>query len=128
MKFCTKCGTQINDGDCFCIKCGTNLRTMFAETQSQLSSQQNNSQNNHYQAYQVQSGLLNSNSQVQTISTELSVGLNLVSLLIPVLGLILSIVFSEKRPLQASCCKANMILGFIISGICMTFSLILFTS
>lgn len=118
MPFCEKCGNQTSPDSAFCSKCGTKLKTTPIETPSQLYNQQYIPQNNQEPVHVSQSANSQTyNTQVATPSTELYVGLNLLSLLIPILGLILSIVFRNTRPLQASCCRANMILGFIISGV-----------
>lgn len=36
MSFCTKCGTQLNDGACFCSACGTPLNGQNAQPQMQF--------------------------------------------------------------------------------------------
>lgn len=126
MPFCEKCGNQTSPDSIFCSNCGAKLKTTQIETPPQLYNQQYIPQNNQEPLNVSQpTNSPTNNTQAKNPSTELYVGLNLLSLLIPVLGLILSIVFRNTRPLQASCCKANMILGFLISGVCMIFTLIL---
>ena len=133
MKFCEKCGMKISDDALYCRRCG--VKIIEEDTVPQLLNQQPNvqdnrtAQTNSVSTYTSQATYTSNNdSQAIDFSTELSVGLNLVSLLIPVLGLILSIVFRNNRPLQAMCCKSNMILGFIICGIGMIFTLIFLTA
>lgn len=101
MKFCSKCGSQINDNDNFCPMCGTPVVKEFS----------NQSYYNH-------------NNYLTHNTDENSVGLNILSFCIPIVGLVLYIVLKDKEPIKAKGCGKWTLISFIINLILLPFMFI----
>lgn len=112
MKYCTKCGAQINDNAMFCPNCGERVdgnNNMYGNAgysqqgyAQQPYAQQNYSQQTYY------------NAQPAAVDDKNSTGLNIISFLIPLVGLILYLVNNDKKPVMAKGCGKWALIGFIV--------------
>ncbi len=94
--YCKNCGKQIPDGTNWCPECGQDLRNI--------------------QPYQVETPHQQPNYQQQPIEIDKpSAGLNVLSFLFPVVGLVLYIVWKDTKPQKAKGCGKWALTGFILS-------------
>lgn len=94
--FCKYCGTQIDNEAKFCISCGSSVSNSKAETVKAADGQ-----------------ALYSQSNAQDFNVN-NTGLNILSFLIPLVGLILYAVFYSKEPVKANGVGKWALIGFII--------------
>lgn len=93
--FCKHCGTKIDNDAKFCINCGTAISNSTTQVKSQVQVQPVYSQNNPD---------YNTNNS----------GLNVLSFLLPIIGLILYIVYSSSEPVKARGVGKWALIGFMV--------------
>lgn len=108
--YCPKCGAQIQDGSTECSVCHESTESAQGTAAGSDNSQQ------HYQpayqtppaysqAYPGQPGFENDKS---------SVGFNILSFFVPLVGLILFLTWKDKTPKKAKGCGIGALVGFIV--------------
>lgn len=85
MKYCTKCGQELEDSALYCTVCGAT---------------QNNDQAND-QALRAK------------LDDGNSVGFNVLSFFFPIVGLVLFLVWKKEKPIRAKGCGIWALVGFI---------------
>lgn len=83
MKYCTKCGKELEDNALYCTACGATQNTGQTPT-------------------------------TQSIDGN-SVGFNVLSFFIPLVGLILFLVWRNESPIKAKGCGIWALVGFIVA-------------
>ena len=94
MAFCSECGKELNQGEVFCPNCGKRVEQAYASQQ-----------NNQYSQPQ------NMNTSNQDIP---SIGLNILSFFVPLVGLILYVVNVDSKPVMAKAIGKWALIGFIV--------------
>lgn len=87
--YCTGCGVELPDGAAFCPKCGL--------------------KNEYPQMSQSADGIVYAAKQAD----EANFGFALLSFILPIVGLVLYAVWSDRYPLKAKSCGKGALLGFI---------------
>lgn len=111
MKYCTRCGCELNDDAKFCTSCGARV------------SNEGNTPN-HF----------NNNMNTASIATdnESTVIYGVLSFLFPIVGLILFLVYNDTKPRRAKtsgkCALASVIIGIVIAVGIITFTFIALAS
>ena len=129
MSFCSRCGTQVKDTALFCPNCGTRITVMTGNNGSQnynqginyqspggYDQQINYNQSTDYTSQQNYTQQYYNNGQMFTPDGN-STGLNVISFLIPLVGLILYIIYHDKQPIKAKGVGKWALIGFIINFI-----------
>lgn len=96
MKYCIKCGKELDDNAVFCAHCGANQN---AETAPAVQPQA---------TYQ----------QPEAPADASSFGFAFLGFCIPLVGLILWLVWKDKTPLKAKSAGKGALIGVIVSAIC----------
>lgn len=104
--YCSNCGNQIPDGAQFCSYCG---QKTSAPTQSQNSSSYRGD-NYHNQTYNPKGS-----------EDRASIGLNILSFFIPIVGFVLYFQWKQNTPQKAQSILISAIVGFI-SGVVLILS------
>ena len=97
MKYCVKCGKELDDSAAFCANCGAN---QSAETAP---------------AVQPQAGYQQPPQEPADAS---SFGFAFLGFCIPLVGLILWLVWKDKTPLKAKSCGKGALIGVIVIAVC----------
>ena len=96
---CPKCGAMVSDTASFCPKCGAPIAQSAPQQQPEPAQQPYNQQPaNPYPAVQP--------------TDAPSTGLNILSLLFPIVGWILYFVYRDKEPVKAKSCSKFAWIGF----------------
>lgn len=115
--FCSKCGKEVSDNSLYCDSCGSKIgnNTGYQNSEYQSTGYQNTGyQNTDYQ----NTGYQNTGYQYQNMNPanldKNSVGLNILSFFIPIVGLILFLVNLKNSPIKARGIGIWSLVGFII--------------
>lgn len=103
---CTNCGNEIPDSSKWCPNCGQGVKRPAPAPQSYPQQPVNNPSSGY-----------NSHGVPPKSDDEPSFGLNLVSFICPLVGLILFAVFKESKPNQAKACGRWALISFVVSFI-----------
>lgn len=99
MKFCTKCGAQMQDTDFACAQCGMSVNQPQGDPNQGYNQGYNPNYNQGYQ---------------QNYNDAPSTGYAVLGFFIPIVGLILYFVEKDKTPLKAKSALKGAIWGFAI--------------
>lgn len=101
MKYCGKCGAQINDNDSFCAECGARIVEPTTQLQyNQIPLYPPPYYNIPYPVYKPDSN---------------STGLNILSFCFPFIGFILYLVYKNEKPIKAKGCGICALVSFIVN-------------
>lgn len=100
MKFCTHCGTELNDAANFCSNCGRNVTTRTATVAPTQSSPAQGQEN-------------------------VSPALTLISFLLPWLGCLLYFLYKADQPAKAFECRRGALGGLAVGAIIWVLALII---
>lgn len=101
---CPKCGAMVSDTASFCPKCGAPIAQSAPQQQPEPAQQPYNQQPYNQQP-------ANPYPAVQPTDAP-STGLNILSLLFPIVGWILYFVYRDKEPVKAKSCSKFAWIGF----------------
>ncbi len=107
--YCNKCGKAVSDDALYCESCGSRIGNA-TDYQPGYQNQNTGYQNTDYQ---------NANYQYQNMNPakldKNSIGLNILSFLIPIVGLILYLVNRKTSPIKAKGIGIWALIGFVIN-------------
>ena len=108
---CTNCGSEIMNGSQYCQVCGATV--LSQQPMQQQPMQQEYPQQHMQQGYnfQQQTPYQNQNASYEDAGW----GLKILSILIPIVGLILWLVKKDKEPVAAKTCLLWAGVGFVIN-------------
>jgi len=112
--FCKYCGKEISDNSIFCTYCGKQVGSKTSPDDAKQSSQTNEKEQINREQ---QSSQYNEYRRVEPDVN--STGLNVLSFLIPLVGLILFCVYHSNWPIKANGCGKWALIGFAV-GIVLT--------
>ncbi len=97
MKYCSKCGKEINEDAVFCEYCGYKLNEVKEDDENEIDP-----------------------------NDAPSTGLAILCFLYPIIGLILYLIWNESSPLKAKSCGKGALIGVIVSAVVSVLSTIIY--
>ena len=110
MKFCTKCGKELEEGALFCANCGAEVAAEAAEPVVEPIAPVE-AQNTYEKPEAPKDGK--------------SFGFALLGFFFPLIGLILWLVWKDSMPLRAKSCGKGALIGVIVSVVLSILSTVL---
>lgn len=130
MKYCAKCGKQLEDEACFCSSCGANLSDVEVTNNADVKNEQQTvaSENNSQEGVKQEnkkSDALNEYVKMQQQAEEkkLSILAIVFAFVVPIVGIILGIVGLTKN--NGSIYRSRFILAIVLAVVLQVLSLIL---
>lgn len=121
MKYCTNCGKELEDNAQFCTACGTPVPPSENAAPNQNSgvyyAAPDQGNNNGYPQNGYNNGYPNGYTPAPPVEDKASVGLIIVSVLFPLVGIILAIVNWKKKPAAAKKYLIAAIVAWVIAVI-----------
>lgn len=128
--FCRECGKMIQEGSKFCIGCGTKVEPITMknnvvrekeEIKEKVNLEQEVNTNDKTTTVvdsstnAINYGNKNNVSNQVNANDKRSIGLNIVSFLVPLVGLILFLVMKKETPKKAKAIGISALVGYILS-------------
>ena len=120
-KFCTKCGTSLNDDDVFCPKCGTKSNSEAPKVEEETAYEEPKHEEHHMVENNQEDFL---SVKIESKNTVGLVGF-ILSFAVPIAGLICSIIGLQKAKEVNDDSKNLCIAGIIISSVLTVVGIIL---
>ncbi len=112
--FCKECGKMVQDGNRFCTGCGTKIEPVGKINKNNTTENFSNDTFDTVPNYNYAN--INQNSaNVRNDNDKNSIGLNVLSFFIPIVGLILFIIWRKEYPKKAKNIGICALIGYILS-------------
>ena len=117
--FCRECGKMIQEGSKFCIGCGTKVEPITMKNNAVREKEVNTNDKTttvvDSNTNAINYGNKNNVSNQVNANDKRSIGLNIVSFLVPLVGLILFLVMKKETPKKAKAIGISALVGYILS-------------
>lgn len=125
--FCRECGKKVEDGNKYCTGCGAKIEPIKMDKKVDVD-ESNKSQevNEGNKAQDVTNASTPNQTTNELKKDKISIGFNILSFFVPIVGLILFLVYRKETPRRANAIGICAIIGYVLSivarillGICL---------
>ncbi|MDD3303421.1 MAG: zinc-ribbon domain-containing protein [Clostridia bacterium] len=120
--FCRECGKKVEEGNKFCTGCGAKIEPIKVVKKKEVEKPVEVIVKDEKQ----QESQTNNTNQATEVKDKVSIGFNILSFFVPIVGLILFLIYRKETPKRAKamgiCALIGYLLWMIITIVCIVFA------